>query len=167
MKVIERSGHRFVFDMTMGKPAYEEDDIGCVLETELGVRTVTVLNVGNPQCVLFVEGFDWDWQALGRVIETHPRFPARTNVSFVKPLDSHTIEVRFWERGAGETLSSGTGSTGAAVAALLAEEVSSPVRVATPAGELVVTWSGGEALLRGPAVLVARGEYFGYPVSAD
>ena len=55
---------------------------------------------------------------MGAEIERHPHFPNRTNVSFVKPVDPHTIDVRFWERGAGETMSSGTGSTGAAAAAV-------------------------------------------------
>ncbi|HUG82327.1 MAG TPA: diaminopimelate epimerase [Bryobacterales bacterium] len=162
LTVVERNDQRFVFDMTMGRPVFAAEDIGCRLDTALGVQTATVLNVGNPQCILFVDGFDWDWQSLGRIIESHPRFPAKTNVSFVKPLDRQTIDVRFWERGAGETLSSGTGSTGAAVAAVLLGEAESPVRVVTPAGELMVTWQGEDVLLRGPAEIIARGEYFGF-----
>jgi diaminopimelate epimerase len=165
LTVVERRDHQFVLDMTMGRPLYEPQDIDCRLETDLGAQTVTVLNVGNPQCVLFVDGFDWDWQALGLAIERHPRFPERTNVSFVKPLDAQTIDVRFWERGAGETLSSGTGSTGAAVAAILSGKAAGPVRVTTPAGDLVVTWDGDDALLRGPARIVARGEYFWLPAA--
>ena len=71
--------------------------------------------IRNAPCP--VEDFDFDWRSMGAEIESHPHFPNRTNVSFVKPVDAHTIEVRFYERGAGETMSSGTGSTGAAVAA--------------------------------------------------
>jgi diaminopimelate epimerase len=96
---------------------------------------------------------------LGREIETLPRFPNRTNVSFVKVLDRHAIDVRFWERGAGETLSSGTGSTGAGVAAILSGKVESPVRIQTPAGDLRLAWQD-EVTLEGPAVIVARGEYY-------
>ena len=149
--------------MTMGRPTYDPGEVCCTLETDLGASTVTILNVGNPQCVLFVEDFDSDWRALGKLIERHARFPQRTNVSFVKPLDGHTIDVRFWERGAGETISSGTGSTGAAVAAILSGKASSPVRVTTPAGDLTVTWSGDDVTMRGPAAVVATGNYHGYP----
>lgn len=165
LTVVERRDHRFVLDMTMGRPVSAPEDIDCRLETDLGTQTVTVLNVGNPQCVVFVDGFDWDWQSLGHAIENHPRFPERTNVSFVKLLDRQTIDVRFWERGAGETLSSGTGSTGAAVAAILSGKAAGPVRVATPAGDLVVTWDGDGAVLRGPAQIVALGEYFRMPAA--
>ncbi len=163
LRVVERIGHAFVFDMTMGRPTYDPGEVCCTLETDLGASTVTILNVGNPQCVLFVEDFDSDWRALGKLIERHARFPQRTNVSFVKPLDGHTIDVRFWERGAGETISSGTGSTGAAVAAILSGKASSPVRVTTPAGDLTVTWSGDDVTMRGPAAVVATGNYHGYP----
>jgi len=59
-----------------------------------------------------VDDFDFDWRSMGAEIEHHPEFPNRTNVSFVKQVDENTIDVRFFERGAGETMSSGTGSTG-------------------------------------------------------
>ena len=73
-------------------------------------------------------------------------------------IDEHAIDVRFWERGAGETLSSGTGSTGAAAAAILTGRVKSPVRVETPAGRMDLRWDG-QIYLRGPARLIARGDY--------
>ncbi len=163
LRLVERRGRKFVFDMTMGKPSYDPRDVGCRLDTNLGARTITVLDVGNPQCVLFVEDFDFDWRSLGRMIEAHPRFPARTNVSFVRLINTHKIDVKFWERGAGGTLSSGTGSTGAAVATILAGKALSPVRVVTPAGDLNVTWDGGDVTIRGPAEIVAEGDYYGYP----
>ena len=166
VRVVERQGHKFVFDMTMGKPAYDPREVGCTLETDLGTSTVTILNVGNPQCVLFVEDFDSNWRSLGELIESHVRFPQRTNVSFVKPIDDHTIDVRFWERGAGETMSSGTGSSGAAVAAILSGKASSPVRVTTRAGDLVVSWVSDDVTMRGPAAVVATGEYYGFPHEA-
>jgi diaminopimelate epimerase len=117
-----------------------------------------IVDVGNPQCAFPVVDFDFDWRALGAATERDPRFPNRTNVSFVKPVDRHTIEVRFWERGAGETNSSGTGSTGAAVAAVARGFVASPVRVQTPAGPLTVDFSTG-VKLTGPAEFVAEGVY--------
>jgi diaminopimelate epimerase len=159
LRLIARRGMVFELEMSMGQPAYRREEIGCPLDTSLGSRQVTILDVGNPQCALLVEDFEFDWRALGREIELHQRFPNRTNVSFVRVLDRHTIEARFWERGAGETMSSGTGSTGAVVTAILAGRVESPVTVLTAAGEMKLRWED-EVLLEGPAQLVARGKYF-------
>ncbi len=159
LRLTGRDGDCFFLEMSMGRPIYEEEDVGCLLETQSGTQTVTVVNVGNPQCALMVESLDLDWRALGRQIETHPRFPDRANVSFVRVLDRNTIDVRFWERGAGETASSGTGSTGATVAAILSGNVESPVKVVTAGGDMNVRWEDEDVILEGPAVIVARGEY--------
>jgi diaminopimelate epimerase len=103
---------------------------------------------------------------LGAEIERHAHFPKRTNVSFVRVADEHTtdnhsIDVRFYERGAGVTLSSGTGSTGAAVAAILRKLAASPVTVRTPAGEsLSFRWDSDSAYLTGPAEIVGTGEFY-------
>jgi diaminopimelate epimerase len=109
---------------------------------------------------VFVNDFPADWRRLGAELESHRRFPNRTNVSFVKPIDAHTIEVRFYERGAGETMSSGTGSTGAAAAAIARGVVSSPVTVVTPAGPLIIEWRNNDAYLTGPAEIVGKGEFY-------
>jgi len=158
LRLIERRGTTFRIEMSMGRPAYRREEIGCRLETGLGRREITIVDAGNPQCALLVDDFEFDWRALGREIESHPRFPNRTNVSFTRVLDRHTVDVRFWERGAGETMSSGTGSTGAVVAAILAGLAESPVTVVTPAGEMKLRWED-EVLLEGPAQLVAVGRY--------
>ena len=79
-------------------------------------------------------------------------------MSFVKRMDDHTIDVRFYERGVGETMSSGTGSTGAVAAAILRDMVTSPVRVLTPAGALEVRVDDGWHLT-GPAQIIATGEF--------
>ena len=97
--------------------------------------------------------------AVGAEIESHPNFPNRTNVSFIRPVDAHTIDVRFYERGAGETMSSGTGSTGAAAAAILRGLVQSPVTLDTPAGTLNLRWDD-DIYLTGPAEIVAGGEFY-------
>jgi diaminopimelate epimerase len=80
-------------------------------------------------------------------------------VSFVKAVDEHTIDVRFWERGAGETMSSGTGSTGAAAMAVARGMAKSPVRVMTPAGPIEVRFEQ-DIYLTGPAQIIADGEFF-------
>src|SRR5262249_51645407 len=116
LRLLDRSALGFRFEMNMGRPEITADRFPLPLST--GPRDVTLLWVGNPQCAIPVTDFDFDWRAMGAEIERHPHFPARTNVSFITAVDEHTIDVRFWERGAGETMSSGTGSTGAAAAAV-------------------------------------------------
>lgn len=154
LQLMERDGLEYLFEMNMGHVQ--------VLETNATVqgRDAVLVNPGNPQCAYIVEDFDFDWRTVGKATEFDPRFPNRTNVSFVKRVDGNTIDVRFWERGAGETMSSGTGSTGAATAALVRGLVTSPVEVRTPAGELQIRIAGGEALLTGPAVFVSEGYFF-------
>ncbi|MDE0623242.1 MAG: diaminopimelate epimerase [Bryobacterales bacterium] len=123
---------------------------------------MTAVHVGNPQFVVRVESLDFDWQTWGPVLERDPRFPEGTNVSFVTVNHSDrqmpTLEVRFWERGAGATLSSGTGSLGAAVAARHRGWITDRARIITQGGEMYVDWDGG-IRLTGPAAIVARGNY--------
>jgi len=157
MRLLERRALYFLFEMNMGQADIRE--LNFPLELSWGPRDVTLLWVGNPQCAVPVDHFDFDWRAVGAAIERHPQFPNRTNVSFVKAVDGHTIDVRFWERGAGETMSSGTGSTGAAAMAVARGMVSSPVRVLTPAGPIDLRWDG-DIYLTGPAEIVADGEFF-------
>jgi diaminopimelate epimerase len=122
---------------------------------------VTALEMCNPNCCIFVEDFDrLDWRRLGRLIESHARFPKRTNVEFVRVVAPDRIEVRIWERGAGETLSSGTGSSAAAVAACANNLTGRRVAVETAGGELGVEWrEDGEVVLTGEAEVVYRGEW--------
>lgn len=117
------------------------------------------VDVGNPQCVVRVRDFAFDWRSLGAAIERLPEFPQRTNVSFVRAVPAGdgglVLEARFWERGAGATLSSGTGALGAAHAARRSGWIRGPVRVRTQGGELTVDDAG----LTGPAALVASGSF--------
>lgn len=131
------------------------------LRTHRGVLPATVTSMGNPHCTVFVAGFPViTWDRLGREIETNPLFPQRTNVEFVRVVSRKTIEVRFWERGVGETLSSGTGSCAAVVACILNRRTGRKVHVRTSAGVLEVAWpAGGEVTLTGPAEFIARGTY--------
>jgi diaminopimelate epimerase len=154
LSLLERRGRRFSFEMNMGAAAIEE------LHATLDGRDCVILNVGNPQCVFFVENFDFEWRALGARVERHSRFPKRTNVSFVRVADDHTLDVRFFERGAGETRSSGTGSTGAGAAAVARRLVAPPLRVLTPAGPLNLRWQDADIMLTGPAEIIAAGDFF-------
>jgi diaminopimelate epimerase len=164
LTLLERSGLKFSLEMGMGRAVIEELHDALLLGLDAAPRLqagdVTILNVGNPQCAVFADPFDFDWRALGAAIERHPHFPNRTNVSFVKVVDPHTLDVLFYERGAGETMSSGTGSTGAAAAAMARGLVQNPVTVRTPAGPLLLRWEGEEILLTGPAEISAKGEFY-------
>lgn len=157
LRMLHRAERAFEFEMNMGSPELQAERFQLPLRE--GVRDVTLVWVGNPQCVMPVRNFDFDWRAVGAEIESHPHFPNRTNVSFIQGVDQHTIDVRFWERGAGETMSSGTGSTGAAFTAVLRGLAQSPVRVLTPAGSMDLRLEE-EVFLTGPAELVAEGEYW-------
>lgn len=154
LRLMERSARETIFEMKMGRPRVEE------LHASIESADATLVDVGNPQCAVFVKDFELDWRELGARIERNPRFPARTNVSFVRPIDQHTIEVRFWERGAGETMSSGTGSTGAAAASAARGLTRGPVEVRTPAGALSIRWENEEVFLAGPAKTVMSGEFY-------
>lgn len=157
LRVISQEGREFLFEMDMGVPQEEER----YATLELAGRTwqATILNVGNPQCALFVDEIPEDWRQVAREAEGHSRFPRRTNVSVVKSISPHVIEALFFERGVGETRSSGTGSTGAAVAAVLRGKAESPVEIRTPAGTLHLRWDDS-VYLTGPAELVGEGTYF-------
>jgi diaminopimelate epimerase len=145
--------------MEMGRPTWREEEVRFRLALPQGEREATLLNAGNPQCAVFVEDFNFDWAGVGALIESHTHFPNRTNVSFVRAIGRRTLDVRFYERGAGVTMSSGTGSTGAVWAALLRGLVESPVRVETPGGPLDVRWDES-VYLTGPAEIVGRGEFY-------
>ena len=159
LELLERSGLTFAFEMNMGVPLFPEGD-SISIEIFSGQLSATIVDVGNPQCVVQVTGFESRWRDIGAEIERHRRFPKRTNVSFIHPVDQQTLEVRFWERGAGETMSSGTGSTGAAAAALRLGLVKSPVTVVTPAGPLQLRAEGQEIYLIGPAQIIGGGEFY-------
>ncbi len=159
LRLIERTGRRFLFDMDMGQPVFREDQVRYLLPLEHGAQEVTILDVGNPQCAVLVDRIPEDWKVLGAEIEAHAHFPKRTNVSFVRAVDAHTIEARFYERGAGATLSSGTGSTGAAVAAILRKVASSPVRIITEGEDLQLRWDDS-VYLTGPAEIIGAGEFY-------
>jgi diaminopimelate epimerase len=120
---------------------------------------ITALSVGNPQCAVLVDELpERDrFLRLGAALESHPSFPERTNVSFVRVTGPHDVTVLLYERGVGPTHSSGTGSCGAAIAAILAGRVQSPVTVHTATGAQTVEWAPGqEVALTGTAEFIGR-----------
>jgi diaminopimelate epimerase len=174
LKPIEGSGNRIVFQTEMGAARLKSSEIpvnldsplerviGQILEVDGRRIQYTATSMGNPHCSIFVADFDGlDWQALGGRIEYHPAFPERTNVEFIRPVDRGRIEVRFWERGVGETLASGTGACGAAMAAILNGLTDRKVEVITAVGKLLVEWrEDGTILQTGEARAVFKGEWY-------
>jgi diaminopimelate epimerase len=122
------------------------------------VRGIPV-SMGNPHYVVFVTEFAPGWQAEAAEIGRHHDFKHGINVEFVRAVDKGAIEARFFERGVGETQSSGTGSCAAAVAAIASKRVELPVKVHTPGGVQTVRWED-QVFLRGPARLVCQGEFY-------
>ena len=126
-------------------------------------REVMVLSMGNPHAVQQVA----DVEAApvtteGPRIEHHARFPRRVNAGYMQVLDRHTIRLRVWERGAGETLACGTGACAAAVAGIRQGLLDSPVQVQARGGRLTIAWNaaepGAHVFMTGPAVTVFEGE---------
>jgi diaminopimelate epimerase len=161
----------------MGAPVFDPERIpfrgaggastaGRVFSLDLGDASVdaAALSMGNPHAVLCVADIDTAPVArIGPRVAAHALFPQRVNVGFMQTVDPHTIRLRVFERGAGETLACGTGACAAAVAGILGvsgHRLESPVRVETRGGTLSIAWSGGResVFLTGPAVTVFSGE---------
>ena len=146
-------------------PVKAEGDTFISQEIMVGDKsyTVTCVSMGNPHCVVFTEGIDTlDLEKTGPEFEHHPLFPDRINTEFVEVIDEHTLKMRVWERGAGETISCGTGTCASTVAAVLngycprGEEIAIQIR----GGVLYDTYlENGDVVMRGPAVEVFHGEW--------
>ena len=173
-QLLDRDESSWRYRSSLGRPSFIPEEIPIRLEGEFSQVvnhslcvgsapvTVTALSVGNPQCVVFVSTLprDAEFRRLGSGLEVHPAFPERTNVSFVQVTGTQRLDVRIWERGVGPTHSSGTGCSGAAVAAIHTGRVGSPARVGTGTGEQEVAWQpGGEVRLTGRVDFVGDVHY--------
>src|SRR5258708_288898 len=155
--LISRNGNHFEFEMDMGRTQVGD---GFSIKLTLGEVHGTPISMGNPHYVIFVKDFSHAWQSEGAEIGGHSGFTQGVNVEYVRVTGTNDIEVRFYERGVGETQSSGTGSCAAAVARIAAGHAGSPPHVHAPRRTQVVRWSGDHVYLRGPAQLVCKGEVF-------
>jgi len=154
--LISHNEAQYEFEIAMGEPQVG-DEFSIILAFG-GVSGIPV-SMGNPHYVVFVSEFAPGWQAEAAEIGRHHDFKHGINVELVNIKDKQNIEARFFERGVGETQSSGTGSCASAVAAITAKRAASPSRVHTPGGVQTVRWEG-EVFLRGKAQLICRGEFF-------
>ncbi len=118
----------------------------------------TPVSVGNPHAVILGDPNPSSIRQFGPLVEIHERFPERTNVQIVRAEGQHEIRVAVWERGAGETLSSGTSAVAAAAAMVEGGWCESPVTVHLAGGDLLVELAGGRARLTGPAEEIFTGE---------
>jgi diaminopimelate epimerase len=151
-----RSENIYEFETAMGEPQVGDE---FSIKVAFGEARGIPVSMGNPHFVVFVDDFAPGWQGDAAEIGKHHDFKHGINVEFVKVTNPENLEVRFYERGVGETQSSGTGSCAAAVAAIFSRKAQSPVRVHAPGGTQTVRWDD-QVFLRGPAQLISRGEYF-------
>ena len=172
-ELLERNGKTFHFLAELGKPKFDlpgktasdfpGGTVSNIVLPRLGivVKNFVFVDVGNPVVCVFVEEFsDYDWRFVGQTLENlTTMFPERTNVVFVKTIDRKNIEIRIWERGAGETSSSGTCSIAAAVASASTEKTERKTSVHAPGGTTETLWrEDGEMLITGRADLAFCGE---------
>jgi diaminopimelate epimerase len=158
----------------MGRPRFAWDEIPLSepfydtrrIELQVGsidapvLHTPSVVNVGNPHCLFFVDDVAaHDLARFGPMLEHHPLFPERANISLVQVTGPDALKVRTWERGAGLTRACGTAACAAAVAAARRELVGRKVRVSLPGGDLRIEWreSDGHILMTGPYALDFEG----------
>lgn len=157
----------------MGRPVLRPEDIpsemrcganddrvvDCPLETEAGTFDVTLVSMGNPHCIIWVDDVeDYPVTEMGPLVENHPHFPRKTNVEFAQVIDDSTVRLRVWERGVGETLACGTGACATVVAGVLGLRLGRRATVELPGGELEVRWAEDECVfMTGPATEVFDG----------
>jgi diaminopimelate epimerase len=159
--------------VNMGAPILKASEIPTTADTEQVIAapltvdgktwSITAVSMGNPHAITFVdEVADLNLPKIGPSFEFHPFFPDRVNTEFVKVIDRHTVEMRVWERGSGETMACGTGACAVAVASILNDKVDgdAPVTVKLLGGDLEIFWDRDANLvyMTGPATTVFDGE---------
>ncbi len=152
----KRVESEYEFETAMGEAEVGEE---LVLQIGSGGMRGVPVSIGNPHFVIFVSRFAENWQHEAAQIQRSPRFIDGVNVELVVVESRHDIAARFFERGVGETRSSGTGSCASAAAAITMGRADSPVCVHAPGGTQVVSMEQNRALLRGPARMVCRGDF--------
>lgn len=168
-----KDGKVSMVKVNMGSPILTASQIPVVAETEQVIDApidvdgntyhMTAVSMGNPHAIIYMDEIDnLDLEKIGPSFENHLVFPDRVNTEFVKVLDRHTVQMRVWERGSGETLACGTGACAVAVASILNGHVDGdkPVTVKLLGGDLQIFWDQAENLvyMTGPAATVFDGE---------
>jgi diaminopimelate epimerase len=163
-----------VVTVDMGKPKFDWDQIPLAeeftdttgIELQIGpidapiLHTPSVVNVGNPHAIFWVKDVEaYDLGRFGPLLENHPIFPERANISLAQQVAPDRFKVRVWERGAGLTLACGTGACAVAVAAARKKLTGRKVTIELPGGPLQITWREGDdhILMTGPWALDGDG----------
>jgi diaminopimelate epimerase len=154
-EVVARMQDGAQVEMDMGPVEVGETEM---LDVDREEVEFTPVSVGNPHAVIRRDPEREELLRLGPLVENHERFPERTNVQLVRVTGPHELAVGVWDRGAGETLSSGTSSVAAAAAAVANGWCESPVTVHLAGGDLLVELEDGRARLTGPAQEIFTGE---------
>jgi len=157
--------------VNMGKPelfpgnipviAEGESVVNQPIEVDGNIYQMTCVSMGNPHAVIYMDDVkNLKIEEIGPKFENHERFPKRTNTEFVRVLDRKNIEMRVWERGAGETLACGTGACATAVASILNGFTEDEVTIHLLGGDLIIKWDKetGNVFMTGPATVVFDGE---------
>lgn len=157
----------------MGAPATKAAEVPVLFDGEVmtespvatshGEVKVTAVSMGNPHGVVFVDNFNDDIVTeLGPELETHSMWPEKANIEFVRVDDIHSLSMRAWERGAGETMACGTGACASAAAAVATGRAEWPITVRLIGGNLHIDIdrATGHILMTGPAVTVYSGTYY-------
>jgi len=163
-----------LIQVDMGKPIFKAKLIPVketgdnVIDYPLNIAgkqlSLTCVSMGNPHAVCFIDEpvEKFHLEEIGPKVEHHPFFPKRVNFEIANVIEKNKIRARVWERGAGETLSCGTGACAIAVAARLHKFCNKTVEIVLPGGTLTIDWDGkGEVKLTGPAEQVFKGEWLG------
>jgi len=154
---ISRNEQEHEFEMEMGQADVSAE---LSLATSFGMVKGIPVSMGNPHFVSFVDQFPTDWTRRGAEIQRDAHFKQGVNIEWLVIDNKHHIQARFYERGAGETQSSGTGSCAAASAAMATGRAESPVKVQAPGGTQTVRLEVGKIFLRGSARIVCRGDFY-------
>lgn len=134
--------------------------VGEIIAVDQRAYAMTCVSMGNPHAITFVEEItDEHVHGVGPKLEVHEKFPRKTNVEFVKVIDDHTLEMRVWERGSGETLACGTGACATLVASVLNGKTARKAAINLLGGQLIVEWDEktNHVFMSGPAETVFEG----------
>lgn len=171
LKLTIEDGKAQMIKVDMGKAILKASDIPVLYDSETVIKKpltvndkehiVTCVSMGNPHCVTFVDDVDsLDLEKIGPYFENHEAFPQRINTEFVKVIDDHTLQMRVWERGSGETWACGTGACATVVAACengyckKGEDIVVHLR----GGDLIINYTDETVFMTGPATKVFDGE---------
>ncbi|MFH1701525.1 MAG: diaminopimelate epimerase [Candidatus Zixiibacteriota bacterium] len=171
IKLFTGNSQKRIISATLGVPDFNAKSIPVASNNKFFINQTihcfnrayiaSAVSVGNPHLILFCDDFDFDWQTIGSELESHPMFPNRVNIGFVKIIDEANIEIRDYERGVGPTESSGTGAAAAVAISVMRGFTDRKASVHSQAGVLQVYWDNksDELSIKGSVEFIFSGEY--------